>query len=116
MQKQDITPTVSTTYTPGAILCDQWGFEQTNHDFYCILTRSGMWLTLLPMVKDVKPGDPLSMETKDTPTEIDWSKKPIRKLLKQWHGEEQGFSFRNYSGGGWCRLWSGKTQTSTHYA
>lgn len=50
------------------------------------------------------------------PTEIDFEAKPIRKKIKVWSDREQGFSFRNYTSGGWCTLWDGKNEHSTHYA
>ena len=54
-------------------------------------------------------------------TAKDWDAKPIRKKIyksrENWQlGKELGFSFRNYTGGGWCRLWDGKPSLSTHYA
>ena len=111
-----IKPFVSNKFEVGAILEDSWGWEQTNIDFYCIIERKGDWLKVAPMKKASQSGEPLSMSTYETAVEIDQTKKPIRKKLKSFNGEERGFSFRNYTGGGWCDLWKGTASLATHYA
>lgn len=113
--QQKIQPLVSDKFEVGAILEDSWGYDQTNIDFYCIIERKGDWLTVLPM-KQHTSEEIGFMTNEETPTEINYNAKPIRKKLKSWDGKESGFSFRNYTGGGWCRLWNGKPVTSTHYA
>lgn len=111
------TPKQSETYEVGAILVDTWGCEQTNVDFYCIVKMAGDWVMIAPMTKTSKPhGGPLSMETVETPSEIDTTKNPIRKKLKRFNGEISGLSLRDGISGGWVRLWSGKTKLATHYA
>lgn len=111
-----IKPIISDKYEIGAILHDSWGYEQTNADFYCIIERKGDWLTLLPMKKQSTSEGPLTMSTRELPLVIDQAAKPIRKKLKSFNGQESGFSFRNYSGGGWCKLWDGRTKHASHYA
>ena len=113
----EITPKHSTTYEPGAILCDKWGWEQTNVEFYCVVKMSGDWVTVAPMTKISTPnGEAWSMTTKEAPGVIDTDKPTIRKKLKRFNGELSGFSFRNYAGGGWCELWKGSPQFASHYA
>lgn len=111
-----IMPHVSTNYEIGAILYDSWGYEQTNIDYYCIIARKGEWITVQKMKKQSTSEAPMSMTTTETPLEIDTSEKPVRKKIKTFDGKESGFSFRNYSGGGWCSLWNGKEKTASHYA
>ena len=112
---QNVIPAVSTNYEVGAILYDSWGFEQTNIDFYCIVKVSGEFVTVLPMTK-ICGEMTFGLTRENTPGEIDFSAKPIRKKLKSFNGEISGFSLRNYTGGGWCNLWNGKPKTSSHYA
>ncbi|MEJ7829623.1 MAG: hypothetical protein WKF91_15545 [Segetibacter sp.] len=113
----NIIPQVSETYNVGAILYNDWGYEQTNIDFYCIIVRKGEWLTLVPMTKAVTPdGGFQSMTNKVLPGQMKFDAKPIRKKLKSFKGEERGFSFESYSGGGWCSLWNGKPKFESHYA
>lgn len=112
-----IIPKQSTSYEVGAILCDTWGCEQTNVDFYCIVKVSGDWVTVAPMTKITIPdGNHLNMTTKEMPGVIKQDKPTIRKKLKRFNSEISGFSFRGYGGGGWCSLWTGKPKFASHYA
>ena len=110
-----LVPAAATSYQIGAILKDSWGGEQTNIDFYCIIRRKNTYVTLLPMTKKItKTSD--NMVNTVIPLAIIPGAQPIRKKIKVWDNQEQGFTFRNYTGGGWCRLWNGKPVTETHYA
>jgi hypothetical protein len=112
---KQIEPKALSEFQPGAILEDQWGWEQTTVDFYCIIDRKGDWVTILPMFKNTSPEIGF-MTNEETPGAINYNAKPVRKKIKSWNGKESGFSFRNYAGGGWCRLWDGEPAKSTHYA
>lgn len=115
MKKIEIIPAFASTYSVGAILVDTWGYEQTNIDFYCIIKSSGDWITVLPMTKKCsKEGS--FMCHKNEPGDIIYTATPIRKKLKKSNGEAIGFSFRDYTGGGWCKLWNNKPAISTQYA
>lgn len=112
-----VTPHVSTVFEVGAILYDSWGWEQTNIDFYCITNRKAgsAYCVVFPMKKSVS--EEIGFMTNEVmPTEINWNAKPQLKKIKSFDGKESGFSFRNYSGGGWCKLWKGSKITETHYA
>jgi hypothetical protein len=109
-------PKPSATYTTGAILVDSWGWEQTNIDFYVIIERKGDFVTVQKLLKDRSPKIGF-MSNHVRPTFVpDLKEKPIRKKVKIFDGKEAGFTFRNYSGGGWCSLWKGEKVTETHYA
>lgn len=117
MNEIKIIPKVSTVYEVGAILRDSFGYDQTNYEFYCIIKISGDWVTVQKMEKSVVPeGNTQSMRTVETPAALKEGEKPVRKKLLKRNNEYIGFSFRNYSGGGWCSLWSGKSSHATHYA
>lgn len=116
MNTNKINPVQSTNFEVGAILIDTWGWEQTNKDFYCIIKRSGHWVTILPMTKKKREIGYQTMTTENLPDEVDYSAKPIRKKVFKRGDKEIGFTLRNYSGGGWCDLWEGKPETATHYA
>jgi len=110
-----LQPKQSNLYEVGAILADTWGCEQTNKDFYCIVKRSGDWVTVLPMTKKTTHNAE-AMTSINEPGAIDYTAKPIRKRLYIYNNEERGFTLRNYSGGGWCDLWNGKKQHASQYA
>ncbi|MEO5681442.1 MAG: hypothetical protein ABIQ88_02310 [Chitinophagaceae bacterium] len=114
MNSLQMLPQVSETFTPGAIIFDSWGWEQSNYDFYCIITRKENWVTILPMKKNEV--FIANFCSKVTPTEIDYSAKPIRKKIKVFRGLESGFTMRPGTSGGWVFLWNGKEKTATHYA
>lgn len=112
---RDIDPLQSDKYEVGAILVDHWGYEQTNIEFYVIVKRTKTTVTILPMEKGTDY-DGFKMEGKNTPGEIKWEEKPMRKKIQIHDGKENGFTMRNYSGGGWVTTWRGNVITSTHYA
>lgn len=112
----EITPAIAEDYVPGAILFDTWGNEQTNIDYYCIVERSGLFVTIMPMKKiEVSEGTD-RMITLVSPDCIDFDATPTKKKIRLLCGEEIGFTMRNYSGGGWVRLWNGKAKVASHYA
>lgn len=110
-----IEPKQSDKFEVGAILEDSWGYEQTNVDFYCIIARKDLWLTVMPMTK-IETAQAISMTGTVRPDKIKQGEKPQRKKLRVWSCKETGIRFRNYSGGGWCSLWNGKDQYVSHYA
>lgn len=114
---KDVVPKKSDLFEVGAILTDSYGWEQTNIDFYCIVKRAGKWLTILPMTKKSTDMNAQYMTREELPGEIDFAADPQRKKIQlSSDGKESGFSLRDYSMGGWCRLWDGEKETSTHYA
>lgn len=111
-----VTPIKSEYYETGAILRDSWGYDQTNIDFYCIVKRAGLYATILPLKKQSGEFNGQAMTREEEPGEIDFTKDPIRKKIAGYEGKDIGFTLRNYTGGGWCELWKGEKETSTHYA
>lgn len=97
----------------GDILVDTWGFEQTNKDFYKVIKRTGDFITIKPMTSKKEYSD--NMTGYILPGELIENSKPLRKKLKCFSGSE-GFTLRNYVGGGWCQLWDGQKEYFTEYA
>jgi len=111
-----IEPKALSNYQPGSILCDSWGYDQTNYDFYCVVERKGEWVRLAKMTKEKEEYNSQAMTQVVSPGVIDESAPIVRKKIKMRNGKEIGFSMRDYSGGGWVHPWDGKPKTSTHYA
>lgn len=107
-------PHVATAYEVGAILESSWGYEQTNIDFYCIISRTENTLTVLPMKQKVDSMPAWWMQTKVIPTTVEFDAKPIRRKIykNRQTGQESGISISC----GWCDLWDGKPSHATHYA
>lgn len=115
MNTENITPQILTTFQPGAILFDCYGYEQTNIDFYMIVKRVGNFVSLWPLEK-IKSSEINFMTHENMPGNLKLPATPCRRKVKSFYGKEQGFSMRDGSGGGWVSLWDGKPKTSTHYA
>lgn len=108
---KNILPIISEKYELGAIVFSSWGYEQTNIDFYCIVKRSALNITLLPMSKITSPEIEF-MTNDETPGKIDFTKDPIRrKVCVNRDGEEIGFYVSGY-----CKLYNGNSKRSSHYA
>lgn len=111
---KNVVPFYSDKFEVGAILTASWGWEQTNIDFYCIVKRAGNWLTILPMTKKTSEEKGF-MTNEETPGEINFTADPQRKKIQlSSDGKEYGFSVTGSFG--YCKLWDGKPETSTHYA
>jgi hypothetical protein len=98
----------------GSILYDSWGWEQTNIDFYKVLKRSGDWVTIQKMTTKQEYNS-LAMSGYKIPVDLDSKEKPFRKKVKKY-SDSEGFSIRDYAGGGWCSLWDGQKKNFTTYA
>src|SRR5262245_43447416 len=113
----EVTPHVSERYEVGAILENQWGYDQTNIDYYCIVKRSEnakgqIWLTLVEMTVG-ESYETHWMQGKCMAGVIREGAKPFRRLLRVWDGSERGVGIESY---GWCSLWDGKPSHWTAYA
>jgi hypothetical protein len=109
-------PHVAETYEPGAILEYQWGYEQTNVDYFMVTKRvdkpdGTTWLTVVEMTtaKKVETGFMSGRCEPGVPIE---GAKPIRRKLHKWEGSERGLSIRSY---GWCSLWDGRPSNWSSY-
>lgn len=110
MKETQIKP--SDKYEVGAILVHSWGWEQTNIDFYSIVSRNRDWVSIVPMTKNITQKEVSFMTNKVEPL-AKIETKPIRKKVKIYDGKECGFSL---NGQGWCKLWEGTPVTESHYA
>ncbi len=108
-------------YQPGAIVADSWGYDQTNVDFYRIERRTPAGFLVLQPLEGIEapdaprtPGGPPTMTGTVTPGSD--KGKTIRRRLCFRDSEPIGFAINNYSGGGWCQLWSEDERHVSHYA
>ncbi len=98
-------------YTADKIISNSWGYEQTNIDFYKILKRSGLFVTLQLMTsQNVSAGD---MVGTCIPKDVDTTEKPFRRKVCIRNGRETGLSIKQY---GWASIWDGKPVHYTSYA
>ena len=92
---------------PGAILYSSWGYEQTNIDFYMVVSRKNDFVILQEV------GQHRTYDRDDTGNcTPDVSKKinnPFRKKINNYGG----VNLNSYS---WCGLWDGKPKAWSSYA
>src|SRR5262245_18240267 len=98
-------------YQVGAILEDQWGYEQTNIDYYRITKRSGWWVTLEPIGKLETDGQHWPTGT-CVPDPSKVTGKPFRRKLRFYDGRIGGLQIDH----GWCTAWDGRPSHWTAYA
>jgi hypothetical protein len=116
-------------YQPGAIISYQWGYEQTNYNYYRIEKRTGHFVTLTPILSRSTPTGDTHTDEFPTDTPKDYAKdhdpvwgnkdlanpKPtFRRKLSILDGKPAGLSITG--GSGWARLWEGRVGKATHYA
>jgi hypothetical protein len=106
-------------YQPGAILLSQWGWEQTQSDFYLITERSGNWVKFVPLRGELVSGGGAGMTGTKMPTSIlkdrsdedlgwpwnyDQDTKEIRRKLKGGGGSRRFLTVKYGS----CSIWNGQ--------
>ncbi len=96
------------TIQPGTILKSEWGYDQTNIDFYTVTARTAATVTIQRvrnvtvidharyLAEEVVPGDTVG--------------KPMRRKIRTWRNEEF-VSINSYA---IASPWSGKPAYQTH--
>lgn len=103
------------TYSEGSIVYASWGWEQTNIDWFKIVKRSGLWLTLQPLKANQVDDGAQTMTGRSMPGRPSGAPN-IRRRLHVRDGEEHGCRYQPYSMGGWISLWDGKPKAYSCYA
>ena len=98
----------------GQFAVSQWGYDQTNTDFYQVVKKSDKSVWLKPVqVVCVEITGPMSEKVEPSVTEHGWKNKVICKRIKKYGDDE--------SSGGWYGSeyvvpWDGKPKHSSWYA
>lgn len=102
-------------YAPGSILKGTFGYDQTNVEFFRVLSRSKTGMLRMARLSTV--------ETSDGPGTMTWRCVPgeptggtLSRRLRIVDGRELGVPLYPYSGGGWISAWSGQPVGSSCYA
>ena len=112
-----IEPKQSKEFEVGAILVSSWGYDQTNVDFYCVLSMSkcGNWCTIAEMTSVHAEYDPHLMTAREMPGVIKDGCKGMRKKIKPSY-YEGGSPRVKIQGWHYAELWDGTAKFSSHYA
>jgi len=95
----------------GTILVDKWGYEQTNVDFYKVLSVKNDWVQITAIQKEITEYAPDAMGEYVIPFDTSGpdSKKMRRKV--QQHGESEYVNTSSYSA---ASIWEGDPVLQTH--
>jgi hypothetical protein len=112
---------MNSDYEAGTILDYHWGYEQTNVEFFKVLSRKGDWVTVQKMTaietSDDNPakGKYGTMTGCVIPGDLDTSKNPLRrKILRYRDGKPVGIRFATYAA--CAQPWDGTPKRVSHYA
>ena len=120
-------------YKVGDILHHSWGYDQTNCDFYQVVKVKGASVVLRKIGENIVPGSEGFMCESLLPVKNDFILKGCQFLTHDGHditpenyeitkrvgyyvngaGTLQYYISTPY---GWCDLWNGKPEYSSHYA
>lgn len=104
---------IAHTFTPGAIVAAKWGHEQTNVDFYVVVSASAK-MAKLQRIGSTEEVDAQTMVGRAMPNAAVRKGEPItRKVLAS---AIDGENFVMVNGYTVARPWNGKAQEITTYA
>ncbi len=94
----------------GDILVSHWGYDQTNVDFYYVIKKTGLGVSLIPMGEKIV--EYKDMSGRVVPGEPNFTAKPINRKIKKYTGgvyvRINSFSY--------ARKWNGQPEYFTSYA
>lgn len=113
-QSRKGSPELLNKADPGAIFHWSWGYDQTNCDFYQVISRKGYMVTVQEIAQDTVKGSEGNMSEqrlaiKDSFLE---KEKPFVKKVQFSSGGKPYLSM-DY---GWCDLWDGRPEYCSWYA
>jgi len=95
----------------GAILESSWGYDQTNVDFYEVVSVTPTMVTVRKLRANVV-AQPAYLTSRVEPVESDYDGEPIRRKVHTY-GSSPFIAIESYAN---AYLWDGTPQTATHYA
>lgn len=94
----------------GDILVSHWGYDQTNVDFYYVVKKTGLGVSLIPMGEKIVEFKDMSGRV--VPGEPNFTAKPINRKIKKYTGgvyvRINSFSY--------ARKWNGQPEYFSSYA
>lgn len=94
----------------GDILVSHWGYDQTNVDFYYVVKKTGLGVSLIPMGEKIV--EYKDMSGRVVPGEPNFTSKPINRKIKKYTGgvyvRINSFSY--------ARKWNGQPEYFSSYA
>ncbi len=100
--------TDTTEIQPGTIFVSHWGYDQTNVDFFEVISPTAKTVQLRPIARDRAP-ESRYMTSEVTPKPGEYIGEPFRRKL-------QPSNFVLIDSVAVARVWGGRPETQTHYA
>ena len=98
----------------GDILVCSWGYDQTNIDFYYVIKKTGLNVTIIPMSNKIVTYDSHYMTGTVIPNEPNYNAKPMRrKIQKSSISNSLWIKINSFSS---ASKWTGKPQHFSNYA
>jgi hypothetical protein len=96
---------------PGQIFVETWGYDQTNVDFYQVVSVKGVTATLRELNQQTK--ETLSMQGVAVPVKDSFKGGHFQKRVVDYGGGRPSFCGRAH---GWMTLWGGQPVSWSSYA
>jgi len=96
----------------GDILVSHWGYDQTNVDFYTVIKKTGLGVTLAPMGEKIVEYNSNYMSGRVLPGEINYTAKTINRKIKKYSGGVY-VSINTFAT---ASKWNGQPQYFSNYA
>jgi len=93
----------------GTILKSSWGYDQTNIDFYKVVSVNNGWATVAPIGQEIVEQMPVYMGEKVVPFEGKMGAK-FRRKIKNFMSEDY-VGINSYQS---ASVWDGKPELQTH--
>lgn len=96
----------------GSIFVETWGYDQTNADFYQVVSRTDSSVKVRHIKSEIKESSPLSMTGYAMPVKNAFDGEPKTKLLK-FSNISKSIEFK--SDNRYARLWDGEEVNVSWY-
>jgi len=113
-QERKGTPELLSKTNPGAIFRFSWGYDQTNLNFYQVISRKGSMVKIREIMQDsVKGSEGFMAENRIAVKDKFIEDAPVLTKKVQFTKEKPYITMASY---GWCSLWDGKPNYCSWYA
>jgi hypothetical protein len=100
------------TFVEGTILYTSWGYDQTNIEFFKIISRKGSTVELRELRSEIIQSKGF-MTNEVTASDEFYGDKVLRKRVQVYNGKEQYVKIHSSA---YAYLWDGKPRIETNYA
>ena len=111
LERQGVGVDIKNAVKIGDIFNATWGYDQTNQDFYQVVSLNGRRATLRELGREITSSAGF-MSNHVVPIKDSFKNEPLTKLVQFSDGKPY-FKIESFA---YARLWDGKEQYESHYA